>query len=135
MRDPLPPSFFRLIRQNSFNADCTVAALAMMFSVSYEESLAACLLVAPEVLDKGMVWNRVKQAAEALGGELKLLPPGKYDVEDATGLLIVENRKEAHAVYLWAGRIMEGNGEGWLEPEDYFKHYKWKPRALYVRVS
>jgi len=107
----------------------------MMFGVTYEESLAACLLVCPEVLHAGMQFKRMRQAATLLGGKVKVVRSGEYDVEEATGVLYVETRKDAHAVYLWSGRIMEGNGEGWEYPDDYFKHYKWKPGSLLVRVS
>jgi len=131
----LQPAFFKFVRQNSVNADCAVASLAMMFGVTYEESLAACLLVCPEVLHSGMQFKRMKQAAMMLGGKVKSIRRGEYDVEEATGVLYVETKKDAHAVYLWAGRIMEGNGEGWLDPEDYFTHNKWKPGSLLVRVS
>jgi hypothetical protein len=66
---------------------------------------------------------------------VRLIRRGRYDIEEATGLLNVRNAKEDHAVFLWAGRIMEGNSEGWLEPEDYLRHYKYRAHSLLVRVN
>jgi hypothetical protein len=74
------------------------------------------------------MWNE-------LGVDVKLVQRGRYDIEEATGLLNVQGRHEDHAVLLWAGRIVEGNGEMWLEPESYLRHYKYKAHSLLVRVN
>jgi hypothetical protein len=121
--EPLPPAYIKLQRQNGQNPDCAVASMGMLFGVNYE------------VLEEGMTWAQMREAADLLGGSVKLLPRGRYDIEEATGLLNVKNGVEDHAVLLWAGRIVEGNGELWLEPDDYLAHYKYQPYSLLVRTA
>jgi hypothetical protein len=133
--EPLPPAYIKLQRQNGQNPDCAVASMGMLFGVNYEEALAACLGANPDVLEEGMTWAQMREAADLLGGSVKLLPRGRYDIEEATGLLNVKNGVEDHAVLLWAGRIVEGNGELWLEPDDYLAHYKYQPYSLLVRIA
>lgn len=107
----------------------------MLFGVNYEESLAACVIVVPSVLHYGMSWSEARKAARKLGGETKLLRRGRYDVEEDTGLLNVRKSGHDHAVFLWAGRVIEGNGEMWERPADYFAHYKYQPYSLLVRIT
>lgn len=135
MSDPLPPAYVKFMRQNTVSHDCVIASLAMLFGVNYEESLAACVLANPHVLEEGMTWAQARRAAEELGGEVRLVPRGRYDIDEATGLLNVKSRSEDHAVFLWAGRIVEGNGEFWLDPDDYLRHYKYRPYSLMVRTA
>jgi hypothetical protein len=135
MSEPLPPAYIKFMRQNTMNMDCAVASLAMLFGVNYEESLAACVQACPHVLDHGMRWTEIREAADILGGHAKLLQRGRYDIEEATGLLNVRNGAEDHAVLLWEGRIVEGNGELWLDPDEYLKHYHYQPYSLLVRTA
>lgn len=135
MSEPLPPAYIKFQRQNGHNPDCAVASLAMLFSVNYEEALAACIQANADVLEHGMTWSEMREAADILGGQVKLLRRGQYDIEEATGLLNVKNGVEDHAVLLWAGRIVEGNGELWLDPDDYLRHYKHQPYSLLVRTA
>jgi hypothetical protein len=133
--DPLPPAYIKFMRQNGSNPDCAVSSLAMLFGVNYEESLAACVQANPDVLEDGMTWQEMRQAAALLEGEVELVPRGRYDIEEDTGLLNVKNGVEDHAVLLWAGRIIEGNGEMWLEAADYLRHYHYQPYSLLVRTA
>jgi hypothetical protein len=135
MTEPLPPAYIKFARQNGVNADCVVAAISTLFCVTYEEALAACLVAQPDVLESGMSWPDVIAAVEELGAEARLVRRGRYDIEEATGLLNVKNTKEDHVTVLWAGRIVEGNGELWLFPDDYFGHYKYRPYSLLVRTK
>ena len=129
------PSMIRLVKQNGYHRDCGVACLATLFGVTYDESLVACSHVAPDVLELGMTWAQIRRAAERLGADTKMLPRGRYDIEDATGLLNVKSRAVEHVVFLWAGRVLEGNGELWLDPDDYFRQYKVRPYSLLVRAE
>lgn len=135
MSEPLPPSYIKLVRQNGFNTDCCVATLAVLFSMNYEEALAACVVSQPGVLDIGMTWTEIRRVADALGGVVKLIRRGFYDLDEATGILNVKNGQEDHVVFLWAGRIIEGNGEMWLDAEEYLRHYNYKPYSLLVRTE
>ena len=129
---PGPPDYIKFTRQNTQSSDCVVATLAMMFAIPYEESLAACVSVNPEVLEEGMTWPDIKDTAEDLGGEVRLVRRGRYDINTATGLLNVKRTGEDHIVLLWEGRIIEGNGEFWRHPSQYLRHYKYKPYSLMV---
>ena len=135
MSEPLPPNYLKFTRQNGMNGDCAIAALAMLCGMNYEETLAACVLVQPAVLDSGMTWPDFRKAADAMGCDVKLLRRGRYDLDEATGILNVQRKGEDHAVFLWEGRIIEGNGEMWLYPDQYLAHYKYRPYSLLVRVN
>ena len=127
------PAMVRLVRQNGVHLDCAVACLATLFGVTYDEALVECSQVAPDVLEAGMNWQQIRAAAERLGAETKLIRRGRYDIEDATGVLNVRSRSIDHAVFLWEGRVLEGNGELWLSPDDYCRHYRVRPGSLLVR--
>lgn len=135
MSEPLPPSYIKAVRQNGFNRDCTLATIATLAGVNYEEALAACVTIQPQVLEMGLSWPQIRRACESLGLDCALKRRGYYDIEEETGILNVKNRKEDHVVFLWAGRIIEGNFECWLEPEDYLRHYHYKPYSLLVRIG
>jgi hypothetical protein len=134
--EPLPPAYIKFMRQNTVNSDCVVSALAMLSGVTYEVALAACVIVKPDVLEQGMGrWENVKRAASILAQTTRVVPRGRYDLDEDTGLLHVKSRKEDHVVLLWAGRIIEGNGELWLDPDDYLRHYNYQPYSLLVRTA
>jgi hypothetical protein len=79
----------------------------------------------------------VDAALRRARAKFKRLQPGEYDLSDATGVLSVRFRKGAnwHVVMLWAGRVIDGNGEHWLDPDDYFAHSGGKPAELLVRLD
>jgi hypothetical protein len=134
MTDALPPFYLKAMRQNGHNADCAVATIATLCGINYEESLAACVTVAPDVLLFGMTWPEIRKACEALGVETTIKRAGRYDISEDTGILHVRKPKVSHVVFLWAGRIIDGNMEMWLEPDDYLRHYKWTAQSLLVRA-
>jgi hypothetical protein len=136
MSKPLPPAFVRLMRQNGINGDCAIFALATLCGTSYEEALAACVCVLPSVLDDGLKIPQIRRAAKLLGAPMRRVPPGRYDIEEATGILYVRKGKDdAHVVVLWAGRVIDGEGSLWLHPEDYLRHHKYAPYSLLVRTD
>lgn len=136
MSEPLLPFYFKAVRQNGLNRDCTVATIATFAGLNYEEALAACVQVQPEVLSTGMTWPEVREVCDRVGIDTVLKRRGFYDIEEDTGILNVQNkrRKDDHVCFLWAGRIIEGNFEGWLDPEEYLRHYKYTAYALLVRA-
>jgi hypothetical protein len=135
MSAPLPPYYIKAVRQNGLNRDCTIATIATLAGVNYEEALAAAVLVQPAVLEVGMTWPEIRQTCEALGLDTTIKRRGAYDLDEDTGILNVKNRKEDHVVFLWAGRIVEGNFEQWLDPEEYLKHYRYRAASLLVRTA
>lgn len=135
MSEPLQPSYIKAVRQNGLNRDCAVATIATLAGVNYEEALAACVTVRADMLDRGLTWPEIQRSCDELGIDYVLKRRGRYDLEEDTGILNVQNAKEDHVVFLWAGRVIEGNFEMWLDPEEYLKQYKYRAGALLVRVG
>ncbi len=130
----LPPDFIRFVPQNGQDSDCIVACLGTVFGWTRDEALLICGTVAPQVLSVGMDDHEVDQALGQTGAKYRRLPAGAYDLNDATGMLTVNfKRGPWHTVVLWGGRIIEGNGEHWMDPEDYLTHVKGTAGDLLVR--
>lgn len=132
----LPPHMVRMVRQNGMDKDCGVAAVGMLLGLREPQALAACVAVAPKLLDEGMYWSEIRQVATSAGVNVTLKRKGRYDIDHDTGVLGIHLKKRlGHFVFLWSGRIIEGNTELWLDPEDYFNHYACTPGSLLVRVG
>lgn len=133
---PAVPHIVKFVRQSGDYADCGVSTLAMLAGVPYEAALAAVLTYEPAVLENGVCWTELRKAARFLGVSTQLLR--SYDIEEATGILGLKAEKkrgEDHFTFLWEGRIIDGNGEMWKEPADYFRQYKFRPTWLLVAVN
>ena len=124
------PHLVRVVRQSGWHADCGVAALAMLCGVLYEEALAA--FADPiKVLSRGADWKDLRPAAARLVVATKV--KYRYDITEDTGILHVSHpTKDEHLVFLWAGRVVDGNGELWSDPEVYLKHYGYVAKGLLV---
>jgi hypothetical protein len=135
----LPPLMVRLVRQSGIETDCVVASLASLCGLTYTQALIHCAEANPDVLTHGMNWKDTRKAAKAAGIETRVIKSGRFDITEATGILCVirkkNDRKEEHAVFLWAGRICDGNGELWLDAADYFQAYGYRPTSLLVRAD
>lgn len=131
----LPPAMLRLVRQTAMHEDCGVATLATLCGLTYDEALVACSAVAPRVLEQGMSWRELRLAARRVSVAVRVLRRGQYDPEEATGILNVFRRGEDHFAFLWAGRVADGNGELWLDVEDYVAHYGYRRGSLLVRAD
>jgi hypothetical protein len=135
----LPPFMMRLVRQSGIETDCVVASLATLLGLTYTQCLVHCAKVNPNVLTHGMNWTDTAKAARLAGVKMKALRWGRFDPDEATGLLSVMRTKhdtrEEHAVLLWAGRICDGNGELWLSISDYLHAYGYKATSLLVRAE
>jgi ABC-type bacteriocin/lantibiotic exporter with double-glycine peptidase domain len=130
------PTMVRFVRQSGHHGDCGITTLAMLAGVMYEDALAAVIGLEPTVLQTGLRWTEMRRAARKLGLKTRLLR--SYDLEEATGVLALKDttkRGEDHYVFLWEGRIIDGNGELWREPSDFFKHYSLRPMWLLVAVD
>ncbi len=137
MSELAPPQMVKWTSRSSEHGDCAVAAISLATDVSYEESLAACLAVKPEVLHRGMTVNEIRGALKEMGWTCK--KRAKFDVADPTldGLLWVEDKKgEAHLIYLWVGRPIDPSHRGmstlWLTLPIYLREGGWKARYLFV---
>lgn len=125
------PDVLRIVRQDGVSTDCAVASLAHFLGVSYAEALAA--FPRPDrVVRAGAYMTEIVTAALAFGVKTKLRK--RYDLDEDTGILHVSGADE-HLVYLWAGRIIEGNGECYLSAHDYMRINKYKPQSLLQRVG
>lgn len=130
----LPPHFLRIARQNTENSDCAVAAISTLCGVNYEEALAACVQVVPDVLTDGLTGSQIQRVMDLLHCAGEVTANTKtIDLEEHTGVLIVSKRRDWHAVILWAGRIIDGNGELWLDPHDFLRHHGYRLRGLVRR--
>src|SRR5262249_28520776 len=101
--------------------------------VTYEVALAGCMALDRTVVLQGLSTNHIQKVAEGFGAKVKRRR--KFDLDTDTGVLITDDgpRKEGHAVYLWEGRILERRytrQQLWLNPAEYFEHYKSVPVLL-----
>lgn len=131
----LPPDFVRLRPQNGEDADCAVAVIGTVFGLTRDEALLRCGSVAPRVLEEGMSDEEIDRALKPLGIPYVRLRPGEYDLNEDTGILEVKGRSGQHFTFLWAGRIVDGNGEHWLYPEDYLARYRYRAGSLLMRTK
>lgn len=139
MGHSMMPSVIRFVKQSGHHGDCAIAALAMFAGVMYEDALIACATVRGDVLTSGMTWTQIKAAAKRLGVKTRVLQA--YDITEATGVLHVSRVAigaggiAEHVVLLWEGRVLDGNGEFWRDPEDYLRHYGMEAKGLLVAVD
>lgn len=124
------PDMVRLVPQSGFHPDCAVASLAMLCGVMYQDALAA--FADPlDVMLNGVSWPMVQAAAKRLGFRTRL-KLRRYELTEDTGILNVKRPADEHLAFLWEGRIVDGNGELWLSPEAYLRHYKYTAKGLLV---
>jgi ABC-type bacteriocin/lantibiotic exporter with double-glycine peptidase domain len=125
------PALLRFVRQSGHHGDCGVATLAMLAGVMYEDALAAVLPYQPAVLQVGLTWPQMQKAARRLG--LKTRVKRRYDINESSGILHVApqaKQGDEHFVILWEGRIIDGNGDEWKDPDDFLEHYHYEARGL-----
>lgn len=92
------------------------------------------------MLTEGMFLTEVPKAARALGYRVRRLRAGRYDLEEATGILHVYQRhrpipETSHVVYVWEGRVIEPKSDRrqmWRHAEQFLKHYGYRAGALLV---
>lgn len=121
--------------------DCVVAALCSATGKTYEEVLTAATLNAPNVLRDGMTTPEILRAIVDLGFHHKhvKVPKGKraqadfiemLEDEEISGILTVKSGRDHHAVYVWAGRVIEPRRERqamWLDISSYLESDGWTP--------
>ncbi len=120
------PEMVRFVRQDGELPDCAVASLAMLCGVGYSEALAA-FPKPHRVIKAGAYLTEIQSAAKKLG--VKTKQRKRFDLEEDTGILYVSGEDE-HLVFLWAGRVIEGNGECWLNSLLYLTTYEYDAKTL-----
>lgn len=131
------PPFVRFLFQRYPHGDCGVRTAAMFANVTYEEALIAAAKVKPTVLKAGLTWPQMRATLRRLGlkTRLRVVPP---DLSEVTGILYVVRvalgvaDKGEHLVFLWDGRVLEGNGECWGDVELYLRHYGYEAKGLLI---
>lgn len=128
-----PPNVVHWTPRSSDHNDCVLVSLCQATGYSYEETLAAALAVKPEALDAGITPHETRSILKTMGYRARVRR--KYDLDEDTGVLFVANPKqEYHAVYLWAGRIINttkpDRGALWLDPEEYLANGSWTADVL-----
>lgn len=119
----------RVIPQR-YDGDCSVACLAMLLGVPYENALVAAAQVAPNVCMTGMWIKHLEAAALLLG--YKLRRRRRFDIETDTGILVVGYPKRLkHVVVLREGLVIETDGCIW-ESELYMKQHQATAGPLLV---
>lgn len=138
-RSQIPPHMIRHVRQSGVHGDCGIACLATLLGLTYEEVLIQTAKVRPNVLKQGLHWTDFVKVGKKIGVSLAVVHLSLEDLEDATGVLGLKrmnpdhNAKamtEEHVVYLWAGRVIDGDGAHWLDLDDYLKHYNYEMTGL-----
>lgn len=136
----MPPDMVRYVARSGDHGDCVVAAVSMATGKTYEETVVACTLEAPQVLQEGMETKAILRVLKDLGFQASVLrlPKGKRAnaeavdaLEDAeiTGILCVSDGREHHAVYVWAGRPIEPRKDHqgmWLDISTFLESEGWK---------
>src|SRR5687767_12875175 len=105
------PELVHVVKQDGDLPDCAVAAVAMLCGVTYGEALAAF----PEpdrVVKAGAYLTDMQDAAAKLKINTRVRRRFKLDVD--TGILYLAGKTENHVAFLWAGRVVDGDGACWL---------------------
>lgn len=106
----VPTPIIRVIAQRHIG-DCSVACLAMLLQVSYEEALLA--FEPKRVITKGAYVSAVKTAARRLKRTLR--QRRKFDLEEDTGILVITftDGGPRHVVVLKEGLIIDTDSTVW----------------------
>lgn len=115
--------------------DCAVCCLVMLLGVSYEAALVAIATVDPLMANKGLFNKQLKAVAKKLGFRLKTVRKGRYDLNEAVGILgVTLTDKVEHAVILLRGTIIDPEEDGivWDSAEAYFEAKTKKVGSLLI---
>ena len=115
------PPIARLVQQRH-DADCTVAALAMLLSISYEEALL--VMNEPRVLADGAWLTQIIVAAGFLGTTLRRRT--KWDATRHEGIARVNHRKKSmrpHVVVIRRGVLFDTDYSIWT-PDAYLEEHR-----------
>jgi ABC-type bacteriocin/lantibiotic exporter with double-glycine peptidase domain len=117
--------------------DCTIACLAMLCNMTYEDALGAMTTIAGPKAHRRGAWNTQIIAAAAKFG-VTLVEHKKFVAfEHATGILavsiLVKRRRKQHVVVLRWGLLFDPDDGVVWEPETYIETKKAKVGSLLMR--
>lgn len=140
----MPPDMIRHVRQEGTHGDCGIATLATYLGVTYEEVLIEAAKVRRNVLKVGLHWKDMIKVAERFQTTLVVAKFDADDLDDITGVIGLKRMNpdssatqltQEHVVYLWLGRIIDGDGDHWADPEDYFKTTNFEMTGVLVALE
>lgn len=125
-RESLP--FTHAIPQRG-NGDCTIASLAMLLGVSYEDALTEAVAVSHRPHRRGLYIKHIIETAARLHATLTYRRSINYDEDEGVlvGSILDKRHRVGHAVMLRWGVIIDPAGEHanvptiW-EPDAYLVH-------------
>ena len=122
-----PPVAIVPIRQTG-EADCAIAALAMLLGKTYGEVAPIVTEVAPKALQRGLWVTEMQRVVRKLGGVLRV--SRTFNLDEDVGLLMIDLEDSGHVVVLFRGVLINpGDGCVW-EPDAYLAKSAAKPRSL-----
>ena len=95
-------------------ADCAIAALAMLLCTSYEDALLA--VGDPSVLQSGTWFTQIVHAAARFDVTLKRRKVWDHTLHEGIAR-IVRRKGRAHAVVIRRGLLFDTNGTVWDPPQ------------------
>lgn len=112
--------------------DCGIAALSTYLNLQYEDVLGAAVKQTrrARVHHSGMFTREITSTAKRLGVALRLRR--SFDLETDEGVLTLEKKGEAHAVFLKNGLVFDGDGTA-SEFDFYLSTSGYKPMSLLVK--
>jgi hypothetical protein len=128
--NPSHSPMVRVVTQRG-DGDCGICALAMFLDRSYEDVFAAAVTEthSQRLHHSGMWSKQIKLTAAALG--VRLRQKRKWDMDTATGLIILSFKRSSHVALLKNGLIFDTDGYVW-EPDAYCLAFEAEAKALYV---
>ena len=116
-----PPDTLRFVPQQEGHGDCAVASLAMLCGVDWPTAFAAFDDPAGVLATGATPWAEFRRAAARLGVPTRV--KRRPDLTQDTGVLYCTDLDgpDGHAAFLWAGRIVDGDGRCYLTVADYLR--------------
>lgn len=120
----------RIVAQRHPN-DCSIACLAMLCGVSYENALVAMASDEPNVCVRGAKARDIRRAAKRLGFALR--SRRRFDLESDTGILNVSSPEQPndHLVVLKDGLIFDTDLTVW-DADVYLSANRARAGSLYT---
>lgn len=118
----------RMVAQRN-DSDCAIAALAMLTGLPYEDVLMTAARHAP--CESGMFLTQIQRVADEMGVALAIRKKGRYDLDEARGILHVSRKGEYHVCVLDRGRILDTDNSVW-DADTYLATKRYRAGALLV---
>lgn len=125
----------RVIKQRE-DSDCSVAVLAMLAGISYEDALRVACGVDDEGATDGLYITQLIAAAADL--EITLKRRRSFNINTDSGILYLIDKKNdfnRHVVILKKGVIIDTNDTIWFDPAKFLKFHNYKATMLLKEVE